>query len=214
MTSLLRGLVRQPGFSALAIITLALGIGVTVAIFSALEAVVLNPLPFPDSDRLVAVYEDASWLGYGKNTPAPANFSDWKKQARSFEDMAATSACRAVFTGDVAPEEVGCRNATANLWPLLGTRPLIGRWFSAEEDHPQPASAVIGEGLWIRRFGRDPRIVGRTVVINGHNTTVTGVMPGWFHFGGDRDTDLWMPSGFSPQQLANRDRTSSGYMGG
>jgi hypothetical protein len=77
-----RGLYKQPGFSALAILTLALGIGVNVAIFSALESLVLNPLPFPDANRLVAVYEDAAWVGYAKNTPAPANFLDWKAQSK------------------------------------------------------------------------------------------------------------------------------------
>ena len=101
----LRFLWNQPGFAALATLTLALGIGVNVALFSALEAVVLNPLPFPQADRLVAVYEDAAWLGYKKNTPAPANFSDWKRESKSFEGMAATRGCRPVLTGDGPPED-------------------------------------------------------------------------------------------------------------
>ena len=106
MKPILRSLRRATGVLCdLAILTLALGIGVNVAIFSAIEALVINPLPYPDANRLVAVYEDASWLGYAKNTPAPANFVDWKREAKSFEDMAATSGCRAVFTGDAAPEE-------------------------------------------------------------------------------------------------------------
>src|SRR5947209_6457735 len=137
----LRALCKQPGFALLAILTLALGIGVNVAIFSALEALVINPLPFPQADRLVAVYEDASWIGYPKNTPAPANFFDWKHQSKSFTDMAATSSCRAVFTGDAAPEEVSCRLMSANIWPILGVRPVLGRWFNGDEDHPQPDAA-------------------------------------------------------------------------
>src|SRR5215471_20450226 len=94
---ILRGLRKQPAFSLLAILTLALGIGVNVAIFSALDALVINPLPFPSADWLVAVYEDSTWLGYPKNTPALANFMDWKHQSKSFEDMAAISGCRAIF---------------------------------------------------------------------------------------------------------------------
>src|ERR1700694_3719415 len=98
--ALLRGLVKQPGFAVLSILILALGIGVNVAIFSALEALVINSLPFPRADRLVAVYEDSAWLGYRKNTPAPANFQDWSREAKSFEYLAATTFCRAVLTGD------------------------------------------------------------------------------------------------------------------
>src|SRR5215831_16671026 len=120
----LRFLWNQPAFSALAILTLALGIGVNVALFSALEAVVINPLPFPDAERLVAIYEDSSWIGYKKNTPAPANFLDWRREAKSFEDMTPTRSCRAVMTGDGAPEDVPCRNVAANLWPLLGVKPI------------------------------------------------------------------------------------------
>src|SRR5882724_7744046 len=128
---LLRGLRSQPGFSILAILTLALGIGVNVAIFSALDALVLNPLPFPKADRLVAVYEDATFIGYPQNTPAPANFMDWKRQSKSLEDIGATRFCRAVLTGDAAPEQVLCRSFTANLWSILGVNPIRGRWFSA-----------------------------------------------------------------------------------
>ena len=204
MKPILRSLRRQPGFSALAILTLALGIGVNVAIFSAIEALVINPLPYPDATRLVAVYEDASWIGYTKNTPAPANFLDWKRDAKSFEDMAATASCRAVFTGDAAPEEVHCRNVTANLWPMLGVRPILGRWFNAAEDHPDPDAIVIGEGLWTRRFARDPGVLKRTVLINGAAQRVVGVMPGWFHFGGDRDMEMWGPVGFTPEIRARR----------
>jgi putative ABC transport system permease protein len=200
----LRSLRRQPGFAATAILTLALGIGVNVAIFSAIEALVINPLPYPRADRMVAIYEDASWIGYAKNTPAPANFLDWKRQATSFEDMGATADCRAVFTGDSAPEEVRCRFITANLLPLLGVRPVIGRWFNAAEDHPEPNVALIGEGLWTRRFARSPGILTRTVQINGRGVRIVGVMPGWFHFAGDREMEMWSPIGFTPERWARR----------
>jgi predicted permease len=186
----------------LAALPLALGIGVNVAIFSALEALVLNPLPFANADRLMAVYEDSSWIGYPKNTPAPGNFFDWRRESKNFEDMAATSGCRAVLTGEAAPEEVRCRSVMANLWPMLGVPPIAGRWFNDEEDHPQPDVAVIGEGLWARRWGRDPQIVNHTVLINGRGYKIVGIMPVWFRFGGDME--LWLPIGFSPEQKAAR----------
>ncbi len=198
---LIRSLRNQPGFSLLAILTLALGIGINVAIFSALEAVVLNPLPFPNAGRLVAVYEDASWIGYPRNTPAPANFFDWKREAKSFDDMAATAGCRAVLTGDGAPEEVPCRSFAANIWPLFGVKPILGRWYTGEDDHPQPDVAMIGEGLWQRRFGGDRGVIGRTIQIGGRGFRVVGVMPRWFHF---YETELWVPVGFTAEQKARR----------
>lgn len=173
-----------------------------MAIFSALDAVVINPLPFPEPKRLVAIYEDASWIGYKRNTPAPANFADWKRQSRTFEDMAATSSCRSVLTGDGLPEEVACRKVTANLWPILGVKPVIGRWFTAAEDHPQPDVALIGEGLWKRRFGRDPSILNRTIQLDGRAVQVVGVMPQWFQFPDDRE--LWVPQGFSAEEITRR----------
>ena len=199
---ILRTLLRQPGFFLLAALPLALGIGVNVAIFSALEALVLNPLPYADPDRLTAVYEDSAWLGYPKNTPAPANFFDWRRESKSFEDIAATRGCSAVLSGEGTPEDVRCRSVMANLWPILGVPPIAGRWFNNEEDHPQPDVAVIGEGLWARRWGRDPSVLNRTVLINGAAFKIVGIMPVWFRFGGDME--LWIPIGLTPQQKAAR----------
>jgi predicted permease len=206
LRSLVRGLRNQPGFSLLAILTLALGIGINVAVFSALEAVVLHPLPFPNADRLVAVYEDASWIGYPKSTPAPGNFFAWKREAKSFEDMAATSGCQAVLTGNGAPEEVLCRSFAANAWPVFGVNPILGRWYTEEEDHPQPDVVMIGEGLWKRRFGGDPNVIGRTIQLSGRAFRVVGVMPLWFRF---YETELWAPIGFTAEQKA---RLGSHYL--
>jgi putative ABC transport system permease protein len=202
LVPVLRFLRNQPRFSALSILTLALGIGVNVSIFSALEAVVINPLPFLEPDRLVAVYEYSSWIGYKKNTPAPANFMDWRRESKGLEDIAAATGCRAVLTGDGEPEELLCRNVTANLWPILGVKPILGRWFTAAEDHFQPDVVMIGEGLWTRRFGRDPGILNRTVQIDGKAVQVVGIMPKWFRF--PVDMEMWRPVGFTPQQLSQR----------
>ena len=194
---LIRGLRNQPGFALLAILTLALGIGINVAIFSALEAVVLHPLPFPNANRLVAVYEDQSWMGYPKSPVDPVNFFGWKREAKLFEDIAATFGYRAVLTGDGAPEEVPCRYFAANTWPLFGVKPILGRLYTEEEDHPQPDVVLMGEGLWRRRFGGDPAVIGRTIQLNGRGFRVAGVMPAWFHF---YEAELWMPVGFTPEQ--------------
>lgn len=199
----LRGLAKQPMFSILAIVTLALGIGVNVGIFSALEALVLEPLPYPESHRLVTIYEDASWLGYAKNTPAPANFVDWKREARSFAGMGATAGCRATLTGGSQPEEIRCSSLTPNLLPLLGTKPLLGRWFEDSEDVPDPSSVLISEGLWQRRFGADRNIVGKTIQLNGRAVSIRGVMPDSFRFP-QADVELWMPAGLTPQRWNSR----------
>jgi putative ABC transport system permease protein len=145
----LRGLWKRPGFTAVAVITLALGIGANAAIFSVVNAVLLRPLQFKDPERLVIVWEDAAFAGFPRNTPAPANYVDWKTQAQSFEDMAATHESSMNLTGDGEPERVATRRVTANFFPLLGAQPLMGRGFLPEEDRPQANKvAVLSHSLW------------------------------------------------------------------
>ena len=194
----------RPGFWLLATFTMALGIGVNVAIFSALDALVLRPFPFPQPDRLMAVYEDDAFVGYPKGTPSVANYLDWRRQSQSFADIGATRFCRAVLTGDGRPEQAACRTFTDNVWPILGVNPIRGRWFSGEEDHPRPDVVVIGEALWTRRYGRDESLVGRAIRINDAPFKVVGIMPAWFRF--TERTELWLPMGFTPQQLSERGR--------
>jgi len=132
----IRGLVKRPGFTAIALITLALGIGANTAIFSVVNAVLLRPLQFKDPEQLVIVWEDASYAGFPRNTPAPANYVDWKNQNQSFADMAATAETSFNLTGDGEPERVAAHAVTANFFPLFGVQPLIGRSFVLEEDQP------------------------------------------------------------------------------
>lgn len=194
-----RGLAKQPAFTLLAVLTLALGIGINVGIFSALEALVLNPLPYPEAHRLISIYEDASWLGYAKNTPAPANFRDWQRESRSFAGMGATAGCRGTLTGGSQPEEVNCRSLTPNLLPILGTKPMIGRWFEEAEDIVDPKVVLLSEGLWRRRFGADPQVAGKSIQFNGRAVTVVGVMPDSFRFP-QADIEMWIPIGLTPQR--------------
>ena len=200
-----RLLLSKPGFALIAIVSLALGIGANTAIFSLVDAVLLRPLPFREPERLVIVWEDASSIGFPRNTPAPANYADWKSQNRVFEDMAALSWQSFNLTEDGEPERVEAQAVTANFFSLLGIKPELGRTFSPEEDQPGRNRVVlVSHGLWQRRFGGDPAFVGREILLNGEKRTVLGVMPPGFQFLA-KDTGLWVPIALSPGQLANRD---------
>src|SRR5688572_7289543 len=170
----LRLLRRTPGFSAVAIATLALGIGANTAIFSTIDAVLLRPLPYGDADRLVMVWEDASYIGFARNTPAPANYLDWKARNRVFTDLAATRGAGANLTAGGPPEQVIGRRVTANFFSVLEVGPLLGRTFTEEEDRTAAPVAVISYGLWQRRFGGRESAVGSPILMNGSERTIIG----------------------------------------
>ncbi len=199
-----RTLIKNPGFAAVAVLTLALGIGANTAIFSVINAVLLRPLPYGDPDRLAIVWEEASFAGFPRNTPAPANYADWKSQNNVFDDMAAIAMREFNLTGDGEPERVSAHLVTANLFPLLGVKPALGRNFFAEEDSPEAnKTAIISHRLWQSRYGGERDIVGRAVLLNGEKHTVVGVMPARFQFLNDV-VDIWAPMAFTQQQLATR----------
>jgi len=189
----LRLLREQPGFTVVALLTLALGLGATTAIFSVVNAVVLRPLPFPRSDRLVLVYENNVPRGWMTFAVAPANYVDWARDARSFESMVALRDGSAALIVDNVAEQVPATTATAELFRVLGGVAKHGRAFVAGDDVPgaQPI-VVIGHGLWQRRFGGDPSVIGRVVTINDRPTQIVGVMARGFGRG-NPDTDLWLP---------------------
>jgi putative ABC transport system permease protein len=196
----LRVLARTPVFAVAAIGTLALGIGANTTIFSLVQSVLLQPLPYANPDQLVMVWEDASGIGFPKNTPAPGNYNEWKAANRSFSDMAATRGNAASLTGDGAPEQVIGRAVTANFFNVLGVRPLMGRTFAPGEDTSGAPVVVISHALWQRRYHGDPRIVGRTMVMNDAKYEVIGVAPRPFVFR-DRVIDYWIPMRLPPQQV-------------
>jgi putative ABC transport system permease protein len=201
----LRQLLGKPGFALIAVLSLALGIGANTAIFSLVDAVLLRPLPFYQPERLVMVWEDASNIGFPRNTPAPANYADWKAQNKVFEDMAALNYGSYALTDAGEPEKVEAQGVTANFFPLLGIKPLLGRTFTQEEDQPgKDRVALISYGLWQRRFGGDPALIGKEILLDGRKHTVLGVMPRGFQFL-SKETGLWVPIAFSPRDLANRD---------
>jgi putative ABC transport system permease protein len=203
LRSTLRQVKRNPGFFAVAVAALALGIGANTAIFSAVEAILLRPLPYADPNRLVMVWEDASFIGFANNTPAPANYVDWRTQNQVFTDMAATRFTSASLTGDGKPEQLFGRRVTPNFFDVLGVQPVVGRAFTFEEDKAQSAVVVLSYGVWQRRFGGDNSIAGRTVLLNGVQTRILGVMPKGFFFR-EREVDFWTPTAFTPQQWAQR----------
>jgi putative ABC transport system permease protein len=196
---------RNPGFFAVALAALALGIGANTAIFSAVEGVLLQPLPYADASRLVMVWEDASYLGFSRNTPAAGNYVDWRTQNQVFTDMAAMRYSNAALNGDQAPEQALGRGVTPNFFDVLGVQPAVGRPFTAEEDAAKRKVVVLSYALWGRRFGGNPSIVGRSILMDGEATTVVGVMPSSFFFP-DHQTDYWVPAAFTSEDLARRTR--------
>jgi predicted permease len=150
------------------------------------------------------VWEDASFLGFAHNTPAPANFRDWRLQNQVFTDMAAFRYRTASLTGDQAPEQVSGGAVTANFFDVLKVQPFLGRPWTEAEDSSKSSSVVISYKLWQRRFGSDPHLVGHNVLMNGKNTTVLGVMSRDFFFP-SRDMDYWEAGYFTQEELARRD---------
>ncbi|MBL8204842.1 MAG: ABC transporter permease [Blastocatellia bacterium] len=197
-------LMRQNwGFTLIAVLSLALGIGANTALFSVVNAVLLRPLPFPDSERLAMIWEDATFIGFPKDTPAPGNYADWKAQAQTFADMAAISSTSFNLTGDGEPEKLQAFETTANLFPLLGVKPVLGRNFTAAEDQPGANKVVvISHSLWQTRYAGDPSIVNRNIVLNDEPYMVIGVMPEGFQFGPSY-IRLWTPIAFTPKQLTD-----------
>jgi predicted permease len=198
----LRQVRRNPGFSAVAIATLALGIGVNTAMFSAVDAVLIRPLPYVDADRLVMVWDDNSRVGDSAHFfSTPAEWFEWRRHNTVFTDIAGTQPGDAALSGNGEPEELPARKVTGNFWKVLGAQPLLGRTFTEDEDARGDRVVVISHGLWQRRFGASPDVVGQMITLNDNSYQVVGVMPREFYFMPARDIDIWMPTSFTPQML-------------
>src|SRR5271167_3367986 len=162
----LRTLRKAPGFSIVALLVLALGIGANTAIFSVVNSVVLRPLPYPGADRLALIWETDLKDGIKREGPSAPNFLDWKEQSQSFEDMALLEVGTGTVTGEGEPEQVAGLRVTTNFLSMLGGRTILGRGFTAADGAGQARYpvAVLSNGYWKRRFGSDPRVIGRTFV--------------------------------------------------
>ena len=191
----LRVLRKSPGFTAVAVLTLGLGIGANTAIFSVVENVLLKPLPYRDPGSLVEVWN--TYLPQFPQAPnSPGDFQDFHRAARSFSEMAAFVDLPTGFnlTGDGQPQRVEARYATSGLFPMLGIHAVAGRTFTPEEDKPGEAPVILAShALWQSRFGMDPNVIGRTVMLDGHGYTLVGVLPATFRLA--PATDIWMPVG-------------------
>jgi putative ABC transport system permease protein len=196
-------LLRQsPVFGTIAVIALALGIGANTAIFSTVDALILRALLYRNPDSVVMVWEDVTFAGFPKNTPAPGNYYEWKARNTVFTDMAATRGAIANLSADVPPEQVLGRRVTANFFDVLGTPPLLGRTFTEEEDRTDPNLVLISYALWQRRYAGDPTIVNRTILMNGLKCTVLGVMPRDFVYL-NREVEYWAPIHLTPAEAAD-----------
>src|SRR6185295_249289 len=173
----LRQLRKSPRFTAVAVITLALGVGANTAIFSVVNAVLLRPLPYPGADRLVMVWEQNPHRGWFENIVSGANFRDWQKQNRVFTDIAAFESNSFSLNGENNTEEVAGERVTANLFSVLGVQPLRGRLFLPEEETQDRAAVILSYGLWQQRYGGDPALIGRHITLNGKGYPVVGILP-------------------------------------
>ncbi|NUR53433.1 MAG: hypothetical protein HOQ29_03220, partial [Acidobacteria bacterium] len=197
----LRRLVKAPAFTVVAVVTLALGIGANTAIFSVVNGVLLKPLPYPESERLVGVYHTANGRRAVMSGP---NFTDVARTATSFENAAAISTGRMILTGQGEPIRIPVANVSASLFNVLRVRPILGRTFNADENTPGRTSIVVlSYGLWQQRFGGDPDVVGRRIQLDGVSREVVGVMPQGFSYPADRQA--WLPVEYD-QNFVTRQR--------
>jgi predicted permease len=194
----LRILWKSPGFAAVAVIALALGTGANTAIFSVINAVLLRPLPYKDSERIVRIWNTFPPRGLSQLPLSEPEFLAYQNHSRSFDHVAAFTTFALNLTGTGEPERVPVAWTSASLFSVLGVPAFLGRPYSAEEDQPGHNQVVVlNYRLWQRRFGADPGVVGKTIALDGQNRNVIGVMPEGFQFPND-EVDLWMPLAIEP----------------
>ena len=203
-----RALLRAPGFTAVATLTLALGIGANTAIFSVVNGVLLKPLSYREPDRLVFVWERNTTIGKDRDLVAPPNYQDWQAQNSVFDALGAYRVLGFELTGSGEPERLTAITVTASLFRVLGIDALIGRTFTEEEEQRRDRVVVLHHEFWQRRFGGDRSLVGKSITLTGAPFTVVGVMPPDFRFPEGIPGDLYSPLIFAPNELQGR-RTHS-----
>src|SRR5579863_1298385 len=196
LRQVLRRLGRTPLFTAVTLLTLAVGIGANTAIFSVINGVLLKPLPYPHPEELVAVWLTAPGLNIKDLNPSPADYFIYRDENRTFQDIGLYTGESVNITGLAEPEHVGGLDVTDGVLRILGVTPLAGRAFKREDDAPDaPKTVMLTYGYWRRRFGGDPSAVGRTITVDGDLRQIIGVLPRDFHLGG-RDLALLVPLQF------------------
>ena len=213
LTFAVRQLRKTPGFTLTVVLTLALGIGATTAIFSLVEGVLLRPLPFKDADHLVLLGDH---LGKGLNTPVTAReIATYTNATRAFSSLGAFAGQSYELSGGSTPEEVDAARLTASVFPTLGVEPILGRVFTAQEENAHQPLAVISYALWMNRYNRDPNILGKPIVLDRKGYVILGVMPRSFEFplqaGRLDQTQLWVPLSLTAEELSDQDTGFWGY---
>ncbi|HEY6385427.1 MAG TPA: ABC transporter permease [Candidatus Acidoferrum sp.] len=197
----LRQLLKSPGFSLVAILTLALAIGANTAIFSAIDAVLLHPLPYPYPDQLVIVQETLPRYSLHGIAPTAPDYAEFRRQAKCFTEIASVTGAVATLTGDGQPEDIPALRITASAFPMLGVVPIVGGLFTSDDEQPgRDHVAILSEGLWTRRYGRDPSIVGKNIQINLESYRVAGVIRPILDY--RIAANVWMPLAFAPSETA------------
>jgi predicted permease len=220
----LRGLVKSPAFTAVAVVTVALAIGANSAVFSLINALLVRPLPYRDPGRLVLLWEQFPQQGLDRIPVSAPEFLDYEKNLRSFDHIAAFNYTAFNLGGKGNPERISGASVSPAVFPLLGVEPIAGRTFAQDEQgEGHDNSVVVSERLWKRRFNSDPALLGKTVRLNGRSFTVIGVMPRSFEFpiplfniqGAQfaERVDIWKPIAFTPDQLKARYNRSFGIIG-
>ncbi|HKQ07299.1 MAG TPA: ABC transporter permease [Blastocatellia bacterium] len=200
----IRASLNRPGFMVIVVLALAIGIGANTAIFSVVNAILLRPLPYKNPDRIVMVWMSNGKLAIDQDWHSYPNYVDYRDQNSTFEEVAAFNDRSFNLTGNGEPVRVAGAWSTANLFAVLGVDPLQGRAFTVEEEEPgKDRVAVISYGLWQRRFGSDPGVIGQPISLNGVDRTVIGVMPASFAFP-QKETDVWVPLATSVQNKQAR----------
>ena len=201
-----RLLLRSPGFTFIAVAALAIGIGANTAIFSVVNTLLIQRLPYAEPDRLAVVWEHNLPRDRKNNVVSPGNFIHWREMNQVFEEIAAVGLTfNITIAGQGDPFEVPFQFVTAEFFPVLGVQPVLGRWFTADEDRPGSRVAIISDRLWRARLGSDPGILSKGITLNGVSHPVVGVMPPGFAFL-DKTVDVWLPVGFPAEARTPRGR--------
>ena len=218
----LRSFVKNPAFALAAIFSLAIGIGANTSIFSVANALLFHPLPYADSDRLVILWNRSPGLNITEDWFSTAQYNDIKTGHHGFEQLAIAIGGNYNLTGQGDPERVGAVRVSSNLLRMLGARPALGRLLTPDEDSPgRPATAVLTDGFWSRRFGRDPRMIGKSITINGQSYEIVGILPQRFSLphevipllDGTEQAEIFLPLPLAPSAAQVRTREDYNIVG-
>ena len=201
-----RLLFRAPGFTLVAVAALAIGIGANTAIFSVVNTLLIQRLPYPDAERLAVIWEHNIPRDRKNNVISPGNFIHWRELQQSFDDIAAVGMTfNTTLTGQGDPVEIPFQYVTASFFPVVGVPPSIGRPFTEAEDRPRARLVVISDRMWKGRLNGDPAVLQKSITLGGESYAIVGVMPSGFSFL-DKTVDLWLPVGFSAESRTPRGR--------